>query len=314
MKISVLDKALMGQDLDFSRLFSFGEVEIYENTAPDELLSHIGEAEVIILNKVKITAEAITASSLKLICVFATGYDNIDLKAAREKGVAVCNVPGYSTNSVLLFTMATALALYSRIFEYNAFVRSGEYSASGRANSLIPVFRELYGKKWGIIGCGNIGRAVAAAASALGAEVIVNKRTPSAEFKCVDIDTLCRESDVITIHCPLTDMTRGLINKERIALMKREVVIVNEARGAVVCERDIADAVIEGRIGGFGSDVYSVEPFGESHPFYEIKERENVILTPHAAWASLDSRERCLTVICDNITSFVRGERLNRVD
>ena len=168
--------------------------------------------------------------------------------------------------------------------------------------------------KLGIIGLGNIGKAVAKAAEALGARVIANKRTPEAGYECVDIDTLCRESDIITIHCPLNDQSRGLINKERIALMKRDVVIVNEARGAVVDESDVAEAIKKGMIGAFGSDVYSAEPFGADHPFYEIKDYSNVLFTPHAAWGAYESRVRCISIICDNIAAYLRGERRNRVD
>ena len=211
------------------------------------------------------------------------GYDNIDVLAARELGIGVCNVPAYSTNSVVLFTVATVLALTSRLLEYNNFVRSGEYSESGVPNKLSPVYHDLSGKTWGIIGYGNIGRAVGCVAEAFGAKVIVNKRTPVDGVEIVDIERLCRESDIITIHCPLNDQSRGIIDKDKVALMKSSVVLVNEARGAVLDEEAVAAAVIEGRIGCFGCDVYSKEPFDVSHPYNRIKDLPNVILTPHAA-------------------------------
>lgn len=315
MKITVLDKALMGEDLPFEILEKFGTLTVFDNTRAEETTKNVADSDVIILNKVKITREVIySAKNLKLICVFATGYDNIDITAARERGVAVANVPGYSTESVLLFTMATALALYSKLYEFNKFVKSGEYTSSGYANKLTPVYHELSGKCWGIIGCGNIGSSVARVATALGAKVIVNKRTPTSEFECVDIDTICRESDIISIHCPLNDSTKNLINKEKIALMKDSVVLVNEARGAVINEKDVADAIVQKKIAAFGSDVYSAEPFGEDHPFYKIKTFDNVILTPHAAWAAYEARERCLNIISDNIDAFISGDRKNRVD
>jgi glycerate dehydrogenase len=254
------------------------------------------------------------AKCLKLVCVFATGYDNIDIAAARELGIAVCNVPGYSTDSVALFTVATVLSLYAHLPEYSEYVRSGEYTESGVPNRLVPVYHELKGKTWGIVGYGNIGRAVGRVAEAMGASVIACKRTPTDEVRCVDIDTLCRESDIITIHCPLNDGTRGIINKDRIALMKREVVIVNEARGAVVCEEDIAAAIESNRIAAFGCDVYSREPFLKDHPYSRILERKNVLLTPHAAWGAYESRARCISIIADNIHSFFNGKFLNRVD
>ena len=315
MKITVLDRSAMGMDIPLEQLERFGEVTVFDSTSACNVAERIAESDVIILNKVKITRDVIEASrKLKLICVFATGYDNIDIVAAKEKGIAVCNVPGYSTDSVVLFTMANVLALFSGLYEYNSFVKSGEYTESGVPNRLTPVFHELSGKVWGIVGLGNIGKAVARAAEAMGAHVIATKRTPIEGYECVDIDELCRRSDIITLHCPLNEGTRHIINSDRIGLMKNSVIIVNEARGAVVNEEDIAEAVISGRIAAFGSDVYSVEPFDETHPFNAIKSKSNVLLTPHAAWGAYEARVRCLDIICDNILAFVNGKTLNRVD
>lgn len=315
MKIVILDKTAMGADTPFELLDSLGEVVSYDSTAPDEIMDHVGDADVIVLNKVKILEETIEqAKNLKLICVFATGFDNIDISAARRCGVAVCNVPGYSTDSVVMFTVSTVLALATHLKEYSGYVSSGKYSASSTANKITPTFHEIRGLTWGIVGCGSIGTAVLKVAEALGARVIVNKRTPSDAYKCVDIDTLCKESDIITLHCPLNDGTRNLINSERISLMKEGVILVNEARGAVVNEADVAKALLDKKIGAFGCDVYSSEPFPKSHPYYEIKDFENVILTPHAAWGAYEARERCMKIICSNITSFVAGKFLNRVD
>lgn len=315
MKITILDKISMGDDTPYSLLNEFGEVISYQTTFPNETAEHIGDSDVIILNKVKITREVIEKSTnLKLICVFATGYDNIDVNAAKENGVAVCNVPGYSTDSVALFTVSTVLALVSHLKEYNRYVMSGAYSESSAANKITPVFHELKGKTWGIIGFGNIGKAVAKVAEAFGANVIVNKRTPSPEYNCVDIDMLCSESDIISVHCPLNEGTRDMINKKRLNLMKKSVVLVNEARGAVLNERDVTEAVKSGNIAAFGCDVYSAEPFSKNHPYDEIKEYDNVILTPHAAWAAYEARERCMQIIANNISSYFKGEILNRVD
>ena len=315
MRITVLDRKTMGEDISFAPFERYGELTVYDITPAELTAERVKDAEVIILNKVKITADVIaTAKDLKLICVFATGYDNIDLTAAREAGVAVCNVPGYSTDSVALYTVATVTAFASRLMSYSAFVRSGEYTSSVSPNKISPAFNDLRGKTWGIIGYGNIGKAVAAVAKAFGADVIVNKRTPTDDAVCVDVDTLCKQSDVITIHCPLNDESRGLIDKNRISLMKKDVVIVNEARGAVVNEADIADAVKNKTIGAFGSDVYSQEPFTTDHPFYEIKDFCNVLFTPHAAWGSYEARKRCIGIICENIASYLASERKNRVD
>lgn len=315
MKIVILDKKSMGEDISENPLKAFGEVVVYGATAQDELHARIADAEVIVLNKVKLNADAFAAAKkLRLVCEFATGFDNIDLAAARANGVAVTNVPGYSTESVALHTMATVLSLVTHLRTYNEYVKNGSYTASGVPNLLVPVYHELAGKTWGIVGCGNIGRRVAEIAKAFGMKVLVNKRTPVEDLACVDIETLCRESDVISVHCPLNDGTHHLINKERLSLMKPSAVLYNAARGAVLNEADVAEAVLSGVIGAFGSDVYSVEPMPANHPFQKIKDLENVLLTPHAAWAAVEARERCLSIICGNIESFLAGGRNNRVD
>ena len=315
MKIVILDRASIGFDTPISILNKYGQVVCYDSSSPEEAMERSADADVIIINKIKVTRELMASSaSLKLVCVFATGYDNIDILAARELKIAVCNVPGYSTDSVVLFTVSKVLALCSHLFEYNSFVRSGKYTLSGVPNRLTPVYHELSGKTWGIIGYGNIGRAVRRVAEALGAKVIVNKRNPSNDATCVDIDTLCRESDIITVHCPLNDQSRALINEHRLSLMKPDVILVNEARGAVLDEAAVAKAIKEKKIAAFGCDVYSTEPFADDHPYNEIMHMSNVILTPHAAWGSYEARERCINIIADNIESFTNGKSLNRVD
>lgn len=315
MVIKVLDRATMGYDLDFGILSELGRVELYDATEPQKVEERVCDADVIILNKVKITEAVMkNAKNLKLVCVFATGFDNVDISAAKSLGIGVANVPAYSTDSVALFTVATTLSLFAHLAEYKSFVSSGEYTASNAPNRITPVYRELSGKTWGIVGYGNIGKRVADIARAFGARVMVNKRTPTADAECVDIETLCRVSDIITLHCPLNDTTRGLIGKRALSLMKPTAILVNEARGAVVDEAAVADAIEEGRIAAFGSDVYSEEPFSPEHPFNRIKGRDNVLLTPHAAWAALEARERCLNIIKTNIKSYKLGKFENRVD
>ena len=315
MNIKVLDRATLGEGLSYDALRELGDLTIYEYTEPRQIAERLSNADVAIVNKIKMTREVLSkCERLKLICVFATGYDNIDLAYAREAGIAVCNVPAYSTESVMLFTVSGVLSLVSHLQEYKTFVRSGEYTRQDKPNCLSPVFHEIKGMKWGIVGYGNIGKRVADVARALGAEVLINRRTPSDEPGAVDIDTLLSECDIVTVHCPLNDETRGLISKERIATMKKNAILFNTARGAVTDEAAIAEAIKEQRIGGFGTDVYSVEPFSTSHPFYEIMDYPNVCLTPHAAWGAHESRVRCLSVICDNISAFKQGKTLNRVD
>lgn len=315
MKITVLDRASLGTDTPFDVLHQFGEVEIFDSTAREELIGRTKESSVIIINKIKITDEVLSQlPKLKLICVFATGYDNVDLASARKYGVGVCNVPAYSTDSVTLFTVSTVLSLVSHLAEFNDFVCSGGYTAAGIPNRLTPVFHEMRDLTWGIVGYGNIGKSVANVARAFGARVIACKRTPTDEVECVDIDTLCKESDIITLHCPLNDTTRSIINEKRLSLMKKSTVLVNEARGAVVDEGAVANAVLSGKIAAYGCDVYSVEPFGKDHPYNKIMHMPNVILTPHAAWGAYEARVRCINVIANNISSFLSGNLLNRVD
>lgn len=315
MKIVVLDKSTLGEDITLESLENLGDVIAYDRSDYNEAIDRVKDADVIVLNKVRISEEVIEAADhLKIICVTATGYDNIDVEAAKRRGIAVCNVPGYSTDSVTLFTVATTLSLVTHLREYNKYVIDGSYTRSGVANKLTPVYHELSSMTWGIIGYGNIGRAVGDVARALGANVIVNKRTSIEGTECVSLDELCRRSDIITIHCPLNTDTRNLINRDTISLMKKGVIVVNEARGAVINAKDIADAIKEGKIGGFGADVYDGEPFAEDSPLYEIMAYDNVLLTPHAAWGAYESRIRCVNTVADNISKFISGKIQNRVD
>ena len=315
MKITVLDSATLGEDLDLSSLSEVMHTEIYKTTPPELVAERIAESDVVITNKIKLNESNLqNAKSLKLVCVAATGYDNIDTVYCKKAGIGVCNVVGYSTQSVAQITLATVLSLACHLHEHTETVRSGRYTASGVANCLTPVYHELAGKTWGIVGYGNIGKQVGRVAEALGCRAIYNKRTPDDKPECVSLETLCKESDIITIHTPLSESTRGLISEDMISLMKKDAIVVNEARGAVTDEAAIAKAVKEGRMGAFGCDVYSVEPFGEDHPFYQIKDLPNVCLTPHMAWGAYESRVRCLGEIILNIKAFFNGEKRNRVE
>lgn len=315
MKIVILDAATLGDDLSFDGLQKLGELTVYQTTAQEDVAERICACDVVILNKLKLTSEILSsAKDLKLICETATGYDNIDLEAAKRLGIAVCNVPGYSTPSVVQVTLAMALSLATNLPEFSENVSSGAYSSGNCANTLTPVFHELAGKTWGIVGYGNIGKGVADVARALGCKILVCRNHPDGSDECVDIDTLCKNSDVISIHTPLSDSTRGLISAERISSMKKDTVIINVARGAVTDEKAIADAILEGRLGGFGCDVYSVEPFRADHPFYSLLGDPRVCLTPHMAWGSYESRVRCLDTVTDNIRAFYANEKQNRVD
>lgn len=314
MKIVILDSGTLGADIDLSPIRSLGEVAEYKFTAPDEVADRLSDAEVAVLNKIKLNESNLSGTkNLKLICVAATGYDNIDIEFCRANGIAVCNVPGYSTDSVAQLSVSMALSLVTHLDEYRSFVRSGEYSRSSSANRLEPVYHEIAGQTWGVVGGGGIGSKVAEIAQALGCRVLLCRRQPETRYEDADIDRICRECDIISLHVPLSDSTRGMISRERIASMKDGVVIVNTARGAVCDEAAIADAVLSGKIGALGCDVYSTEPFGEDHPFSAILDRPNVCLTPHMAWGSYEARNRCVRKMAENISEFFAGNVHNRI-
>lgn len=315
MKIVVLDAATLGADLDLSPLEAVGRLTVYANTAPEEISARIAGQEVIVSNKMKLNGENLKeAHDLKLICLAATGYDCVDTAYCRARGIGVCNVPGYSTHSVSQLALAMALALSTHLTAYRDCVHSGVYTHSGIANRLEPVWYELCGKTWGIVGGGNIGQEVAKIAAAMGCKVLMCRRKPDPAYETVDMDTLCARSDVISVHVALNEETRGMISKERIGKMKPGAIFINVARGAVADEAALAEAVLEGKLGGLGIDVYTQEPFPEDHPYHSILHLPNVCLTPHMAWGSKEARDRCLAMVAENIRAFRQGERHNRVE
>ena len=315
LTVVVLDASTLGDDLDLTPLQALGEVKVYQTSTPEEIAIRIADADILMQNKAKLTADLLAkATKLKVICEAATGFDNIDVAYCRDHGIAVTNVPGYSTQCVAQITFTLALSLITHLPQYTSFVQSGEYTASGVANRLSPAFCELYGKTWGIVGYGNIGKQVGKIAEAFGCNVIVHKRTPEEGVRCVDIDTLCRESDVISLHTPLNDGTRGLIGRAQLDMMKKNAILVNVARGAVTDEEAVADALLSGKLAGFGCDVYSAEPFPAGHPIDRIKDLPNVCLTPHIAWGGYETRVRLLDEMIKNAQAFFRGEKRNRVD
>ena len=315
MNIVVLDAATLGGDLKLTPLEALGTVYAYPTTPVEEIPARIAQADVIISNKLKLNRDNLgEAKNLKLICVCATGFDCIDVAYCREKGIGLCNVPGYSTESVSQLTLTMALSLMGHLKEYRDHVHSGAYTCGGVANCLTPVWHEIAGKTWGVIGGGNIGQRVAGLAEAFGCKVLMCRRQPDPKYLTVDVDTLCKTADIISVHTPLNEGTRGMIGAEQIALMKPDAIFINVARGLVADEEALAKAVEEDRIGGLGVDVFGVEPFGAAHPYTRILDRDNVILTPHTAWGAIETRERCLNIVADNIKVWQQGGRQNRVD
>ncbi len=315
MKIVILDCESIGLDVSPDPLRAFGELVIYPNTDPSLIADRIRDADIVITNKCRLNEENLaSAEELKLICTAATGYDNIDVSYCRKKGIAVSNVKGYSTDCVAQLTVAMALHLIMHLPEYGRYVADGSYTSSGRFNRLSPAFYELRNKTWGIVGAGNIGMQVARVAEALGCRVVVYQRHPSSFYPTVSLQELCLNSDIISLHVPLNDETRGMIGAHELELMKDGVVLINVARGAVTDETAVAMAVESGKIGAFGCDVYSAEPFPETHPYYAIKDRPGVLLTPHMAWGAVETRVRLIREMAENIKAFINGERRNRVD
>ncbi len=316
-KIVVLDAETMGGDLDFSPLSRFGTLNVYASTDSYSLGQRIGDADIIVVNKVKLNRDNLkNARRLKLICVTATGYDNIDVNYCWQREIGVCNVRDYSTESVAQVTLLMALELLTHLSEYRAAVTSGRYTNGESPLCVTPVFHELSGLTWGVVGYGAIGSRVAQLASAFGCNVLINSRRFRREcaFEQVTLDELCRRADIISLHVPLNDETRKMINKRRLALMKNTAILINVARGGVIDELAVCDAVLREEIGALASDVYSTEPLTVTSPYNGVLSRSDVLLTPHMAWAAQEARKRCINEVGMNIETYLMGGKRNRVD
>lgn len=314
MKIILLDAKTLGDDIPLTVFSDMGEFVSYPKTSPEEAPDRIADADVIVTNKVKLCGDILKhAPNLKLICVTATGYDNVDIDYCKQNGVAVCNVKGYSTECVAQLTISMALSLTNHLRVFDDYVKCGEYSKSGIQNKLTPTFNEVYGKTWGIVGLGNIGKRVADIAKVMGCKVLAYKRTPVEDYECVDLETLMKKSDFISVHIPSSPETVGIISREMLSLMKERAILINVARGNILDEEAVADAILDGSLYGFGCDVYSTEPFPEEHPYSKLSKCDNVILTPHMAWGGYETRVRLVDEVAENIGAFYKGEERNRI-
>ena len=316
-KIVVLDGKTLGR-VDYIKLNEFGQVTYYDETAPNQVSERIKEANIILTNKVVLSREHLEeAKNVELICEMATGFNNIDIEYARERKIAVTNVAGYSTNTVAQHTFATVLHLYDKISYFDEFVKSGEYSKSGMFTNVEKTYNDLCGKVWGIIGLGAIGKKVASIAEAFGARVIyysTSGKNSTTEYKRVEFEELLEKSDIISIHAPLNENTKGLINYEALSKMKRNVILANMGRGPIVVDTDLARAIDEDIIGGAALDVFKVEPIPEDNPIMKVTRKDKLVLTPHIAWASEEARNRLFKDLLENIKAYNRGEKRNRVD
>jgi len=318
MKIVVLERNSAGIDIemDYSDL---GEVTYYPNTVTKaEVAERIKEADVVIANKSPFCEETLRdATNLKLICELATGFDNCDLAYCKSRGIQVRNVVDYSTAMVAQHTFSLALSLIGKLPHYDLYVKSGAYGAQDRFSNFDIPFYELDGKVWGIVGMGNIGRRVAKIAEAFGCKVIfysASGNSTCTEFERVDLDTLLKKSDVLSLHCPLTDKTRHLIDENALNKMKPSAVLVNVARGAVVDNKALYEALINNTIAAAGLDVLEQEPISTENPLGLLKDSNRLIITPHLAWASVEARTRCIDEVRKNIEAFMRGEERNVVN
>jgi lactate dehydrogenase-like 2-hydroxyacid dehydrogenase len=303
LNIVILDALTFG-DTSLEGFQQFGDVSIYETTMPQETAARIANADVIVTNKVVITREhLLTCKQLKRICVAATGMNNVDLDAAKERGVSVKNVAGYSTDSVIQHTFSMLFYLIGHARYYDDYVKSGTWQQSPVFTNVQRPFFEIKGKTWGIIGLGAIGQGVANMARAFGAEVIyysTSKMNQNREYLRVELETLLQNSDIISIHAPLNDATKNLIDLKALMQMKRGAVLLNLGRGGIVNEADLA-RVIDARELYAGLDVLEQEPMKTPHPLLHVKHPERLYITPHIAWTSIEARERLISQTIENI-------------
>lgn len=316
-KIVILDGKTLGE-LDFDKLREFGELAYYDTTKPEEVVERIKDANIVLTNKVVLNENNLKeAKNLELICETATGFNNIDIVYAKNNNIAVTNVAGYSTNTVAQHTFATVLSLYDKLSYYDNYVKSGDYAKLGLFTNVSKPFYELEGKTWGIIGFGAIGKKVAKIAEVFGVNVIyysTSGKNSNSEYKRVDFKALLDQSDIISIHAPLNKDTQGLINYDALKNMKKSSILVNMGRGPIVVEADLAKALDEELIAGAALDVFEVEPIKEDNPLISIRNKENLVVTPHIAWASVEARVRLFEEVINNIKAFYNGEIRGRVE
>lgn len=317
MKIAILDAATLGNDIDLSIFADFGYLEIYGTTSKDQVIDRVRDKHIVITNKVVIDKDVMdNAPNLKLICVAATGYNNIDIEYAKQKGVAVTNVAGYSTDSVVQHTFAMLFYLLENLRYYDEYTKSGEYAKSPIFTHLDRPFYEIKGKTWGIIGLGTIGKAVARVAKAFGCNVIyysTSGQNTDPEFERKDLDLLLSVSDIVSIHAPLNQNTKNLITYDKIKLMKKDAILLNLGRGGIINETDLARALDEGIIKAAGLDVLEKEPIDPENPLLKIRNKEKLLITPHIAWTSVEARKKLVSEIYQNIKAFLQGKQRNRV-
>ncbi len=316
MKIVIPDwsTVVYNNDISDECFRKYGDVQTYSLTPQEILAERIGDADAVLCNKVLITSEIMDkCPNLKYIGLFATGYNNIDIKKASEKGITVCNAGSYSTDAVAQHTFAHILAHYNKISKYDTSVKNGDWIKSETFSYFpYPVY-ELSGKTLAVIGYGSIGRKVAEIGKAFGMNVIISTRTVPeiCPFEIVSVDEAFEHADILTLHCPLTEKTKGIVNLERLKKMKKSALLINTSRGATVVEKDLAYALNNGIIAGAGLDVLECEPMSLDTP---LRNAENCIITPHTAWAGFETRKRLVGIAESNLKSFISGTPQNKIN
>lgn len=308
MKIVFLDTKTIGDDIDLSGFDALGDVVKYPFSTSADVPDRVIGADILIVNKVQVNEQTIgQADRLKLVCVTATGTNNLDKDYLAKRGIAWRNVAGYSTESVAQHTFAMLFYLFEKLRYYDDYVKDGRYINDTVFTHFAEHFFELKGKTWGIIGLGNIGRRVAKIAEAFGADVIYTSPSGSAPqdgYHQVDMETLLAESDIISVHAPLNEYTENLIDRKMLRKMKKSCIFLNLGRGPIVVEADLADALEEGVIAAAGLDVLCEEPMSETNPLRRIKDSKKLLITPHIAWASVEARTRLMSIILDQVKEF----------
>lgn len=315
MKLVLMEADTLGNDVDLGAFDAFGEVVIYGKSVPEENAARIRDADVIIVNKIPMNETLLRdCEKLKLICLTATGTNNVDFAYVTSRGIRVANVKGYSTDSVAQHTFALLFYVYEKLHFYDHYVKSGEYVKSDIFSRFDVQFCELAGKRFGIIGLGEIGRRVAAIAGAFGCEVVYYSTSgvhDDPDYRRVDKETLFRTSDIVSIHAPLNDATLNLVGEQELAWMKKDAVLLNLGRGPIVNQEALAKALLEERIGGAGLDVLTVEPMAADNPLLAVQDSTRLIITPHIGWATVEARQRCVDEVARNIKAFLAGEERN---
>ncbi len=317
MKIVVLDGFTLNPgDLSWDRLKELGDVTVYDRTKEDEIVERVGDAEVILTNKTILNKDMLqTLTTVKYIGVLATGYNVVDADTAGELGKIVTNIPTYGTTAVAQFVFAHLLEICHHVWDHSEEVKKGAWGSAQDFCFWNYPLVELADKKMGIIGLGRIGQTTARIAMAFGMDVLAVDAYPNLElendqFKYVELEEMLSQADVISLHCPLFDTTKGMINKDSIAKMKDGVILINTSRGPLIVEQDLADALNSGKVGGAGLDVLSIEPAEDNNPLLRAK---NCIITPHIAWAPKESRSRLMSIAVDNLEAFIKGSPVNIV-